>query len=46
MEEQAPGLRAAAIEAERELIEMVIEMLRLHAALMRAEQPALSMSAG
>ena len=40
MERQSSSIRAAAIEAERELVEVVVEMLALDAALMRAEQPA------
>src|SRR6266545_2748080 len=41
VEEQATVVGAAAVEAEGELVEVVVELLRPHRALMGAEQPAL-----
>ena len=39
VEEQAAVVRAAAVEAERELIEVVVELLRADCALVGAEEP-------
>ena len=41
VEQQAPGIGAAAGEAGGELLEVVVEMLALDAALIGAEQPTL-----
>ena len=41
VEEQPAGLGTAAIEAEGEFVEVVVEMLVLDAALMRSDQPSL-----
>ena len=40
VEEQAAGARIASIEAEGELVEVVVELLGLHGALVGGEQPA------
>jgi hypothetical protein len=42
VEEQAAVLRGAAVEAEGELVEVVVELLRPDGALMRAESQRLS----
>jgi len=41
VEEEAAVTRAAAVEAEGELVEVVVELLRADGALVGAEQPAL-----
>ena len=41
VEEQAAVIRAATVEAERELVQVVIELLRANGALVGTEQPAL-----
>ena len=41
IEEEAPSLRGASIEAERELIEVVVQMLWTDRPVVRAQDPAL-----
>jgi hypothetical protein len=41
VEQQTPSLRASAIEAEGEFVEIIVEMRVLDAALVGADQPSL-----
>ena len=45
MEQQAASARGTAVEAEGELVEVIIEVALLNAALKRAHEPALSSDA-